>query len=125
MGKKRATVGVVDDDAGVRTALHQLLRSAGYHARTFASAEEFLAVDDGEGVDFLIVDVNLPGMTGVALLRTLGERGVTLPSVFITGRDDATTADLRRQAPLVPWLSKPFNDVELFAIIHAALESPR
>src|SRR3712207_1005895 len=121
MVKTRATVAVVDDDFGVRTALRQLLRSAGFEALTFASAEEFLAAERRADVDFLIADVNLPGMSGVALLRTLTAGGALLPALLITGRDDAGTVDLMSQAGPVPRLTKPFSDDDLFDVIEAAL----
>ncbi len=121
MVKTRATIAVVDDDAGVRTALRELLRSAGYQALTFESAEDFLA-DRREDIDFLIADVNLPGMSGVALLDALAARGATLPALLITGRGDAGTIDLIRQAATVPRLIKPFSDDDLFEVIGNALE---
>lgn len=122
MVKTRATIAIVDDDAGVRTALRQLLRSAGFEALTFASAEEFLAAGQDEDVDFLIADVNLPGMSGVGLLKTLAEGGAELPALLITGRDDAGTIELIRQAGPVPRLTKPFSDDDLFEVIEEALE---
>lgn len=122
MVKTRATIAIVDDDAGVRTALRQLLRSAGFEALTFASAEEFLAAGQDEDVDFLIADVNLPGMSGVGLLKTLAEGGGELPALLITGRDDAGTIELIRQAGPVPRLTKPFSDDDLFEVIEEALE---
>lgn len=122
MVKTRATIAIVDDDAGVRTALRQLLRSAGFEAMTFASAEEFLAAGKDEDIDFLIADVNLPGMSGVGLLKTLAEGGAELPALLITGRDDAGTIELIRQAGPVPRLTKPFSDDDLFEVIEEALE---
>jgi FixJ family two-component response regulator len=122
MVKTRATIAVVDDDAGVRTALRQLLRSAGFEALTFASAEEFLAAGQEEAIDFLIADVNLPGMSGVGLLKTLAEEGAELPALLITGRDDAGTVEMIRQAGPVPRLTKPFSDDDLFEVIEEALE---
>jgi two-component system response regulator FixJ len=122
MVKTRATIAVVDDDSGVRTALRQLLRSAGFEALTFASAEEFLAAGQREDVDFLIADVNLPGMSGVGLLKALATEGAVLPALLITGRDDAGTVDLIRQAGSVPRLTKPFSDDDLFDVIGGALE---
>ena len=118
----RGTVAVVDDGAGVRTALRQLLRSAGFEALTFASAEEFLAAERRDECDFLVADVNLPGMSGVALLKTLATEGAELPALLITGRDDAGTMDLIRHAGPVPRLTKPFIDDDLFDVIEKALE---
>ncbi len=117
---KTRTIAIVDDDAGVRTALRQLLRSAGFEALTFESAEEFLAASRRE-VDFLIADINLPGMSGVGLLKTLARAGEELPALLITGRDDAGTIDLIRQAGPVPRLTKPFSDDDLFEVIGGAL----
>jgi FixJ family two-component response regulator len=120
---KTRTIAVVDDDSGVRTALRQLLRSAGFEALTFASAEEFLAASEREDVDFLIADVNLPGMSGVGLLKALAAAGEALPALLITGRDDPGTIDQIRQAGRVPRLTKPFSDDALFEIISGALET--
>jgi two-component system, LuxR family, response regulator FixJ len=122
MVKTRPIIAVVDDDSGVRMALRQLLRSAGYEAMTFASAEEFLGASEREDVDFLIADVNLPGMSGVALLQALGNDGSELPALLITGRDDAGTLEMIRLAGAVPRLTKPFSDDDLFEIIEGALE---
>ena len=121
MVKTRATIAVVDDDAGVRTALRQLLRSAGFDALTFASAEEFIAAGQEGAIDFLIADVNLPGMSGVGLLQTLADAGSQLPALLITGRDDAGTVELIRQAGPIPRLTKPFSDDDLFVVIESAL----
>jgi two-component system response regulator FixJ len=123
MVKTRPTIAVVDDDSGVRTALRELLRSAGFEALTFASAEEFLAAERRGDVDFLIADINLPGMSGVALLKALAARGATLPSLLITGRGDAGTVELIRQAGPVPRLTKPFSDDDLFGVIGSALKA--
>ena len=110
-------IAVVEDDAGVRTALQQLLRSAGFDAETFESAEDFLAHGNREGFACLIADVNLPGISGVDLVRELGGEGHALPAVLITGRRDAATIALTRQAGDVPQLYKPFSDAALFEVI--------
>jgi FixJ family two-component response regulator len=121
MNTRRATIAVVEDDTGVRTALEQLLRSAGFNALTFESAEEFLEGDSSDSVDCLIADVNLPGISGVALVQTLVEEGAKLPVVIMTGRDDPTTGELIRQAGKVPCLRKPFSDDDLFDAIRSVL----
>jgi FixJ family two-component response regulator len=110
-------IAVVEDDAGVRTALEQLLRSAGYHALTFESAEAFLAHSGTSDFDCLIADINLPGISGVELVKGLGGNGKRLPAVLITGRRDAATAELTRQAGEIPRLYKPFSDAALFEVI--------
>jgi FixJ family two-component response regulator len=120
MRDRRATIAVVEDDAGVRTALEQLLRSAGFLAVTFASAEEFLESPQREQADCVVADVNLPGMNGVALLKALAAAGAGPPGVLITARDDPATAELIRRAAPVPHLRKPFSDEALFDAIDRA-----
>ena len=110
------TIAVVEDDAGVRTALRELLHSAGYNVTVFASAEEFLVTPGSAGVACLIADVNLPGITGAALIAAIAERGTPVPAMLMTGRDDAATRELLRGAA-APVLRKPFGDRELFDTI--------
>jgi FixJ family two-component response regulator len=123
MTQTQVKIAVVEDDPGVRTALQQLLRAAAFEALTFGSAEEFLKAGADEQVDCLIADINLPGMTGVALLKRLAANGSDLPAVLITGRDDPATLHLIRQAGPVPRLHKPFSDEELFGAIRVALSA--
>ena len=123
MAKTRATIAVVEDNPGVRIALHQLLRSAAFDTLIFASAEEFLSAGAAEQADVLIADVNLPGMTGVALVQQLAASGSVLPVILITGRDDPATRHLIRQAGRVPRLRKPFSDDDLFGAIRTALSA--
>lgn len=111
------TIAVVEDDEGVRTALQQLLRSVGFNAVTFGSAEEFLAVAPAVDVSCLIADINLPGISGVELVKTVAMKGRPLPAVLITGRRDAATAELARQVEEIPRLYKPFSDAALFEVI--------
>jgi FixJ family two-component response regulator len=118
-----ATIAIVDDDDSVRHALRHLLRAAEFDVLTFASAEEFLSVHDCEQVDCLIADINLPGMSGVALVEALVACGRAIPTVLITARDDNTTLELIRRAGQVPHLRKPFGDEELFATIYQVLRS--
>ena len=115
-------IAVVEDDAGVRTALQQLLRSAGFDAMTFESAEDFLAHGNRDGFACLIADVNLPGISGVDLVNELGGEGRGLPAVLITGRRDAATIALTRQAGDVPQLYKPFSDAALFEVIDRVMQ---
>jgi FixJ family two-component response regulator len=110
-------IAVVEDDAGVRTALQQLLRSAGFEAETFESAEDFLAHQNRHAFACLIADINLPGISGVELVNALGANEHGLPAVLITGRRDAATMALTRQVGDVPQLYKPFSDAALFEVI--------
>jgi FixJ family two-component response regulator len=112
-----ATIAIVDDDDSVRDALRHLLRAADFEPLTFASAEEFLSARDAEQVDCLIADINLPGMSGVALVEALCATGRSIPTVLITARDDPNTLELIRRTGALPHLRKPFSDVELFAAI--------
>ena len=121
MTATRPTIAVVEDDPSVRTALQQLLRSAAFETLTFASAEEFLSADARERADLLIADVNLPGISGAALVQQLAATGSTIPAILMTGRDDPATRHMIRQAGPVPRLRKPFSDGDLFGAIQAAL----
>jgi FixJ family two-component response regulator len=113
-------VVVVDDDDGVRLALQQLLRAAGFRTLGFATAEAFLDAMDGHDADCLVADINLPGASGVALSRILAAEGRSLPTVLISARDDPTTLALVRSAGSLPFLRKPFSDEELLEAIALA-----
>ena len=115
------TIAVVDDDESVRAAMGQLLRAASFAAVAFGSAEDFLGSPEAARVDCLIVDVNLPGMSGVALLQTLAARGSRIPAILISARDDLTTRELVRISGAVPFLRKPFGRGELFGAISRVL----
>jgi two-component system response regulator FixJ len=111
------TVAVIEDDEGVRESLQQLLRSADYDALSFASAEDYWRHPGGGEITCLIVDVNLPGMSGVELAQRLSARRSTIPIILITARDDPPTLELLRRAGPIPFLRKPFSDEQLFTEI--------
>ena len=115
-------IAVVEDDSGLRTAIEQLLRSAGFRAVTFESAEDFLASGGRSDVACLIADINLPGISGVELVSRLGTNGQRLPAVLITGRRDAATAELASRVADVPRLYKPFSDDALFDVISRVMK---
>lgn len=115
------TVAIVDDDESIRHALGNLLRAADFDVRAFGSAEEFLNSSDGQPFGCLIADINLPGMSGVALLEALTAGGRAIPSVLITAGDDAVTHALIARVGYAPHLRKPFSDEELFSAIHHVL----
>jgi FixJ family two-component response regulator len=121
MERPRTTIAVVDDDEGVRAAMEQLLRAASFAAVAYASAEDFLRSPEAARADCLVVDVNLPGMSGVALLQALAARGSRIPAILISARDDPTTRELIRVSGAVPFLRKPFGRGELFAAISRVL----
>jgi FixJ family two-component response regulator len=123
MAKNCPIIAVIEDDASVRIALQQLLRAAAFEAVTFASAEEFLSSESRGSVDCLLIDIHLPGMTGVALLKALTAGGGVLPVVLMTARDDSATRELIRDAGPVPHLHKPFSGQDLFEAIDRAMTS--
>ena len=116
---KRITV--VDDDASVRKALTRLLKTVGYRVDGFVSAEEYLESVTNEEVDCLILDVHLPGMSGLELMAKLRQDGATLPIVFIS----AFANEIARQEALscgaISFLPKPLNGEELLNVIHEAM----
>ena len=114
-------VSVVDDDASVRESLPDLLGELGFEARSFASAEEFLASDAVRHTRCLIIDIALPGMSGPKLTRELNRRGQRMSTIFITGHgDDGIRARLIQQGA-TECLFKPFTDDEVRAALDAAL----
>ncbi len=116
-------VEVVDDDISVRESLESLIRSVGLEVKVFASAEEFLHAAHPRKADCLILDVRLPGMSGVELHRHLMARSCKVPVIFITahGSDDRARSDARSEWT-VAYLIKPFSDDELLDAVHAASE---
>jgi FixJ family two-component response regulator len=114
-------IAIVDDDESVRLALQSLIRSVGLAARVFNSAADFLASANMSHVRCLILDVNMPGMSGLALHRQLVASGQAIPTILITGNpDDATCAEALRQGAL-RYLCKPFAEDDLLAWINVAL----
>jgi FixJ family two-component response regulator len=117
-----ATVFVVDDDDDVRVSLAELLRSAGLRAETFATAQEFLARERGEGPSCLVLDLQLPGMDGLDVQRELASSGNSMPIIFITAHGDIPTTVRAMKSGALEFLTKPFDDEHLLDMIHQALE---
>ena len=115
-------VFVVDDDASVCRALDRLMRSAGLRAETFPSARDFLRRGAHDGPSCLVLDVRMPGLSGLDLQKELAAMGRPVPIVFITGHGDVPMSAQAMKAGAVAFLSKPFNDQELLDAIHGALE---
>ena len=115
-------VAVVDDDHSVRESLESLIRSARIDVSVFVSAEEFLNSDRLREADCLVLDVHLPGMTGIALHRHLLAHNRKVPAIFITAHssDDRARLDARSEWT-VAYLTKPFSEDELLDAVHAAL----
>jgi FixJ family two-component response regulator len=119
------TVFVVDDDDDVRSSIAGLLRSAGLPAETFATAREFLGRERAEGPSCLVLDLQLPGMDGLAVQRELAASGDSMPIIFLTGHGDIPTTVRAMKSGAVEFLTKPFDDEQLLQVIRQALESDR
>jgi two-component system, LuxR family, response regulator FixJ len=118
-----ALVSVVDDDVSVRKSLDRLIRSAGLKVRGFASAEEFLNSPDRCEADCLILDIRLPGMSGIELNRHLSARWCQKPVIFITahGSDEHARSEAASDWT-VAYFTKPFSGDDLIDAVHAALK---
>ncbi len=108
-----ATVFIVDDSVGIRSSLSFLLRSAGYATEEFSSAEEFLGRYDRERTGCLVLDLQMPGMSGLQLLERLAAKGDSRPVIMITGHGDVPTAVRAIKTGAVDFLQKPFRNDEL------------
>lgn len=122
MKEKPATVFVVDDDDAVRTSLRLLLKSVGLPVETFGSAQEFLDAFDAERAGCLVLDIRMPGMSGLELQQKLNEMHAIIPIVFITGHGDVPMAVEAMQHGAVDFIQKPFRDQDLIDRINQALE---
>ena len=112
---------VVDDDSSIRRALRRQLQILGFNVLDFQSAEEFLTSDIPTGDACLLLDVFMPGMTGIELCRSMAESGRQLPTILISGRDDAPTRKMMRDANPIASLLKPFDEKILVRAIRKAL----
>lgn len=121
----RESVFIVDDDASVRDALSLLLSLRGYATATFASAEDFLAALQPDWRGCLLLDIRMPGMSGLELQRCLNESGPTLPVVVITAHGDVAAARQAFLADAVDFIEKPFDSQQLLTAIANALSGLR
>ena len=119
--KASPTVFVVDDDESVRGSLRFLLRSAGLESRAFGSAPEFLGAYDPAQPGCLVLDVRMPGMSGLELQQELNLRGAVIPVIFITGHGDVPMAVEAMQHGAHDFLQKPFRDEDLIERVQRAL----
>ena len=125
MPDTRATVFVIDDDESIRGALNNLIGSVGLDVRVFASPREFLNTKRPDAAGCLVLDVRMPGMSGLAFQQELAKLGDELPIIFITGHGDVPTTVRAMKAGAVEFLTKPFHDQELLDAIHSAIERDR
>ena len=125
MSSKAPTIVVVDNDASMRASLESLLQAAGYEVEGHASAEEFLGSGRLSSTACLILDVRMPGMSGVELLEHLDRVGARIPIVFMTGDSARKVRSKATSASVVEFLEKPFSDDALFDAIERAMRAAR
>ena len=122
---EKPTVFVVDDDAAVRASIQGLLKSAGLSSQSFETAEEFLRAKRVDGPSCLILDVSLPGMSGLDFQEQLSKAGLRIPIVFVTAHGDIPMTVRAMKSGAVEFLTKPFDDLALLNAIEQALARDR
>jgi FixJ family two-component response regulator len=125
MNETAPVVYVVDDDASVRNSLKRLLRSIGLDVRTYASAQEFLHSERPDAPACLVLDVRLPGLSGLDLQQELAAARVDLPIIFVTGHGDIPMSVRAMKAGAVEFLTKPFREQDLLEAIQRGIERNR
>jgi len=120
-----AVIAIVDDDASVREGLSSLLRAAGLQVETFASGQEFLARPGAEPPGCLVLDLQLPGLSGLDLQKRIAEAGMEIPIVFLTGHGNIPASVQAMKAGAVEFLTKPFDEKDLLEAIQEAIERDR
>jgi len=125
MAEEQPIVFVVDDDASMREAVQDLIASVGLRARGFASPREFLETVRPDAPACLVLDVRLPGSSGLNFQQELAQAGVHIPVIFITGHGDIPMSVRAIKAGAVEFLTKPFRDQELLDAINAGIERNR
>jgi FixJ family two-component response regulator len=119
------TVFVVDDDDLVRASIQGMLKSVGLRSETFGTPQEFLRSKRPDGPSCLILDVRLPGISGLDFQRELADAGIRIPIIFITGHGDIPMTVKAMKSGAVEFLTKPFRDQDLLDAIHQALDRDR
>ena len=125
MADAESAVFVVDDDASVRDAIRSLLKSVGLNIATFESTEEFLELKRPAIPSCLVLDVKLPGVSGLEFQDVLAKAGIEVPIIFITAHGDIPMALRAMKGGAVEFLTKPFQKEDLLKAIHQALEQDR
>jgi len=120
-----STVFVIDDDALVRAAIQGMLKSVGLRSETFSTPQEFLRAKRPDGPSCLVLDVRLPGVSGLDFQRELADEGVRIPIIFITGHGDIPMSVKAMKSGAVEFLTKPFRDQDLLDAIYQALDRDR
>jgi len=125
MSEAQALVVVIDDDPDIRNALQGLLETVGLQAALFATASEFLASKRPQGPCCIVVDVRLPGLSGLDFQQELARENIPIPVIFITGHGDIPMSVRAMKAGAVEFLTKPLRDQDLLDAIQAALRRDR
>jgi FixJ family two-component response regulator len=120
-----STVFVVDDDAGMRASIAGLLKSVGLRSECFGTAQEFLSSQRPEAPSCLVLDIRLPGASGLDFQRELADAGIRIPIIFITGHGDIPMTVRAMKSGAVEFLTKPFRHQDLLDAIHQALARDR
>jgi FixJ family two-component response regulator len=115
-------IAIVDDDASVRKALTRLLKASSFEITTFGSAIEFLNSLEEQSPDCLVVDIHMPGITGLELQHHLAHAGISIPTIVITAHNEPGLLDRCRSAGAAAFLIKPFNGTALIAEINSAIQ---
>jgi len=119
------TVFIIDDDAGVRESIQDLVESVGLHSESFATAQEFLSSERRAGPSCLVLDVRLPGISGLDLQDKMRRIGVRIPIIFITGHADIPMTVKAMKSGAAEFLTKPFRDQDLLDVIQLVLTRER
>jgi FixJ family two-component response regulator len=117
----KPSISIVDDDAPVREAIRRLIKSVGMNVRDYASAEDFLSSNHAQDTSCLILDVRMPGISGLELQQRLAGSGCQIPIIFISAHSDGRIRDEALRAGAVAFLFKPFSEEALVDAVHAAL----
>jgi FixJ family two-component response regulator len=125
MTETKAIVFVVDDDASVREGLESLIRSVGLQVESFGSAQEFLNHPWADVPSCLVLDVRLPGLSGLDLQKRMAQANIDMPIIFITGHGDVPTSVRAMKAGAAEFLTKPFRDQDLLDAIRQAIRRDR
>ena len=125
MAKTSGWIAIVDDDPSVLKALARLLRTRSFNVRTYQSGQQFLASLADGLPDCLILDLQMPEMTGLELQKDLARKGIRIPTIIITAHDQAGMRERCNAAGAIAYLAKPLQDTSLFAAIDAAREGAK
>jgi FixJ family two-component response regulator len=123
--KSDSIIAIVDDDPSVREGLSSLIRSVGLRVETFVSAQEFLSRSGAETPSCLVLDLQMPGLSGLDLQKQMAEVGMEIPIVFLTGHGDIPASVRAMKAGAVEFLTKPFEEQELLRAIEESIERDR